>query len=64
MGKILNKSHRYIAWSAGGISIMSNDCFGEQYNSPNDRKKKRVSLIDLYHVIAEDDSSLHSYGNM
>jgi len=61
-----NKSHRDIVWSAGGISIMSNDCFDEQDSSPKGRKKKRTPLIDLYHVTAEDDSSLlvHSYGNV
>jgi len=43
---------------------MSNDCFGENDNSPNGRRKKRMYMIDLYHVITGDDSSLHSYGNM
>jgi hypothetical protein len=43
---------------------MSNDCFGEQDNSPNGRKKKRMPLIDLQHVIAADDSALNSYGNV
>jgi len=64
MGKMLNKSHSDIARSVGGTSIMSSDCFGEQDNSPNGRKKKRMPLIDLQHVSAEDDSALHSYGNM
>jgi hypothetical protein len=64
MGKILNKSHRDIMWSASGIGIMSNDCFGEQDNSPNGHKKRRMPLIDSQHVIAENDSVLYSYGNM
>jgi len=42
---------------------MSNDCFGEQDNSPNGRKKRRMSFTDLQHLTAENDSVLHSCGN-